>query len=257
MDDLKRCYELLGLAPGASAGEVRHRFRELVARCHPDRFAGDPARQRQAEEQLRLVIEAHRRIASPVGGEGSSQSWMGGGAGGRNVTWPKFAPFRPAVGAAPNMLFMATIGICTVVAAGRFGATLRGIGALLELIIVPFLFSVVWNLTERRPGALRRTYLGFTVAAAVVAVVEVTLAPSGGGGGGASDGPAAVESGGEPGGMEPAGGAPFSGTAVVPEEGSPLSAARRAPLAPLAPVAPAAPAVPLAPAAPVVPPLRR
>ncbi|AJE02108.1 J domain-containing protein [Geobacter pickeringii] len=244
MDDLKRCYELLGLAPGASAGEVRHRFRELVARCHPDRFAGDPGRQRQAEEQLRLVIEAHRRIISPPEGDGTPLTRGWGGAGGWSPPWPKFSSLPLAVGAAPNTLFLATLGICTVAAVGRFGVTLRGMGGVLELIIVPFLFSVVWNLTERRPGALRRAYLGFTVAAAVVAVVEGTLAPSAGDGGTAFGGSAAVESGGESGGMAAGGGGTFSGSPVAPEGGFPAPAAQRLPAAPLAPVVPAAPVAP-------------
>ena len=43
----KRCYQLLGLHPGASPAEIRSAFHRLARRCHPDTAASgaaDPAR---------------------------------------------------------------------------------------------------------------------------------------------------------------------------------------------------------------------
>lgn len=38
------CYEVLGIARSASPAEVRHAYRELARRWHPDRFAEGPER---------------------------------------------------------------------------------------------------------------------------------------------------------------------------------------------------------------------
>ncbi|WP_298439254.1 J domain-containing protein [Geobacter sp.] len=245
MDDLKRCYELLGLERGASAGEVRHRFRELVSRWHPDRFSGDPERLREAEERLRLIIEAHRRVVAQLEGK-EPPARPGEGTGPRR---PALKPVSPgaSVAAGPNLLFLLAVGICAAVSLERFGATQRGWAALLELAFVPLLFSVAWNLTARRTGGLRRAYVGFTVAAMVVALLEGALPP-------------AVPGGGEPAGggiadLSPSGGAlPLSsGRFGGAGEQSFVPAARAVPAAPLAPLAPAAPEVPLAPVPPVVP----
>ncbi|WP_298268631.1 J domain-containing protein [Geobacter sp.] len=239
MDDLKRSYELLGLQRGASAGEVRHRFRELVSRWHPDRFSGDPDRFREAEERLRLIIEAHRRVVAHLeGGEPP--------AGPQRPSGMKPSPPGFSVVAGPNMLFLLAVAICAAVAVGRFGATLRGWTSLLELTVVPLLFSVAWNMTARRAGGLRWAYVGFTVAAMVVAVMEGSPAPTM---------PRGEPAGGGVADLSPSGGErPLSfGGFGAPGEESFVPAARAVPAAPLAPLAPTAPEVPLAPAPPVVP----
>ena len=47
-----RACELLGVRPGASAGELRHAFRQAAKAAHPDRPDG-------CAERFRLVVEAH------------------------------------------------------------------------------------------------------------------------------------------------------------------------------------------------------
>ncbi len=50
---------ILNLSPSASAGEIKARSKELVKRLHPDVNGGD----RQAEDQLKVVIEAYRVLS--------------------------------------------------------------------------------------------------------------------------------------------------------------------------------------------------
>ena len=50
---------ILNLSPSAGAGEIKARYKELVKRLHPDVNGGD----RQAEDQLKVVIEAYRALS--------------------------------------------------------------------------------------------------------------------------------------------------------------------------------------------------
>ena len=50
---------ILNLSPSASATEIKARYKELVKRLHPDVNGGD----RQAEDQLKVVIEAYRALS--------------------------------------------------------------------------------------------------------------------------------------------------------------------------------------------------
>ncbi|HKI91423.1 MAG TPA: J domain-containing protein [Gaiellaceae bacterium] len=55
--DVSQYYRVLGLAPTASAKDIRQAFRTLVRRYHPD--ANPTAR---AGGELAAVVEAYRRI---------------------------------------------------------------------------------------------------------------------------------------------------------------------------------------------------
>lgn len=60
-------YEVLGVDPAASRGEIRRAYRGLAKTCHPDLFS-DPEEKAAAEERIRLVNAAygvleHRRAA--------------------------------------------------------------------------------------------------------------------------------------------------------------------------------------------------
>ncbi len=50
---------ILNLSHSASAGEIKARYKEMVKRLHPDVNGGD----RQAEDQLKVVIEAYRVLS--------------------------------------------------------------------------------------------------------------------------------------------------------------------------------------------------
>ncbi len=51
-------YHKLSLGPGAGLEEVRRKRRELVKRCHPDRFA-DPDQRKRAERLTAEINAAH------------------------------------------------------------------------------------------------------------------------------------------------------------------------------------------------------
>lgn len=62
MDDIRVCYELLGLKPGVSEKEVKQAYRDLVKIWHPDRFGSDPRLQQKAQEKLKEINNAYEKI---------------------------------------------------------------------------------------------------------------------------------------------------------------------------------------------------
>jgi hypothetical protein len=63
-DDLLRCYEVLGVAPEATAEELKAAYRDLAKVWHPDRFAHDPRLQQKAQEKLKEINEAYEQLTS-------------------------------------------------------------------------------------------------------------------------------------------------------------------------------------------------
>ena len=68
-DDLRRCYELLMLQPGASQEEIKQAYHDLVSVWHPDRYAGNPRLQRKAQLMLRMINEAYARLQAATAPE--------------------------------------------------------------------------------------------------------------------------------------------------------------------------------------------
>lgn len=66
-------YRVLGLAPGASADEVKKAFRRLAIKCHPDKQAGlgREARERM-ERRFKEITEANSVLSDSVGPPGPS-----------------------------------------------------------------------------------------------------------------------------------------------------------------------------------------
>jgi len=62
--DIKRCFEILEIDPGASPEEVKQAYRDLVYFWHPDRVGDDPRRKRKAEEKLKKINEAYDILSS-------------------------------------------------------------------------------------------------------------------------------------------------------------------------------------------------
>lgn len=62
--ELNKYYELLGVAPGASAQELKAAHRDLAKVWHPDRFAHDPRLQLKAQEKLKEINEAYNQLTS-------------------------------------------------------------------------------------------------------------------------------------------------------------------------------------------------
>ena len=71
-ETLDACYTTLGLTPDAKFNEMKHVYRTLVKRWHPDRFATNTDQQRQALEHFHAVtrayamLRAHRAAADLV-----------------------------------------------------------------------------------------------------------------------------------------------------------------------------------------------
>jgi DnaJ domain len=61
-ETLEACYRTLGLAPNAGFDEVKYAYRVLVKRWHPDRFASDTDRQRQALERFYSITSAYKML---------------------------------------------------------------------------------------------------------------------------------------------------------------------------------------------------
>src|SRR5437870_13509930 len=61
-ETLEACYKTLGLTPTATRTEIKHAYRTLVKRWHPDRFATDTDRQRQALEHFHAVTQAYTML---------------------------------------------------------------------------------------------------------------------------------------------------------------------------------------------------
>jgi len=61
-ETLEACYTTLGLTPDATFNEIQHAYRILVKRCHPDRFATNTDRQRQALEHFHAVTHAYAML---------------------------------------------------------------------------------------------------------------------------------------------------------------------------------------------------
>jgi hypothetical protein len=105
-EELSKCYELLGVAPGASARELKQAYHDLAKVWHPDRFAHDPRLQQKAQEKLKEINDAYEQLTS--------------GSAARR-TRPASAPSRPDAPPAPaarrkRPLFILTAAVVFVAA---------------------------------------------------------------------------------------------------------------------------------------------
>jgi DnaJ-class molecular chaperone len=75
--ELKRCYELLELKPGASFEEVRLAYRDLVDVWHPDRFSHNPRLKKRAEERFKETSKAYETLAYYLNTVKGEPEWVG------------------------------------------------------------------------------------------------------------------------------------------------------------------------------------
>jgi hypothetical protein len=62
MHKRKHYYEILGLSPGASPGELKQAYRDMIRVWHPDRYSHDPRLQEKVQGKLKEIIEAYNNI---------------------------------------------------------------------------------------------------------------------------------------------------------------------------------------------------
>jgi curved DNA-binding protein CbpA len=62
--DIKRCFEILELNPGASQDEAKQAYKDIVNVWHPDRFSGNPRLKEKAEEKIKEVNAAYETMKS-------------------------------------------------------------------------------------------------------------------------------------------------------------------------------------------------
>jgi uncharacterized protein YjbI with pentapeptide repeats len=71
MDDLGRCYFLLGLEPGATPEQIKEAWRDLAQVWHPDRFNGNDRLQHKAQEKLKEINQAYEKLRNHQSGGAS------------------------------------------------------------------------------------------------------------------------------------------------------------------------------------------
>ena len=62
VDPVARAYATIGLRPGASARELKERYRKLTKTWHPDRWANDPVSQAEAAQRMRAINDAYATL---------------------------------------------------------------------------------------------------------------------------------------------------------------------------------------------------
>jgi hypothetical protein len=62
--ELDKCYELLGVKPGASVAELKAAYRDMAKVWHPDRFGHDERLQKKAQDKLKEINEAYELLIS-------------------------------------------------------------------------------------------------------------------------------------------------------------------------------------------------
>src|SRR5262245_34852328 len=62
MDEIAHAYAVLGVRRGVSPVQLRARYKTLVKKWHPDRFASDPQGQAEATLRMRQINDAYRAL---------------------------------------------------------------------------------------------------------------------------------------------------------------------------------------------------
>jgi len=83
-------YEILELNPGASAKEVKDKYRELSLEYHPDRHENSSARQKRLnEQQFRQISDAFELLSTEGNCRYSTDDWLSLHENGKALITPK------------------------------------------------------------------------------------------------------------------------------------------------------------------------
>ena len=72
--NLRKCLDLLELAPGATKKDIREAYHELAKVWHPDRFPNDPKLQAKGEAKLKELNVAYKTLITELDRKGSLAS---------------------------------------------------------------------------------------------------------------------------------------------------------------------------------------
>jgi hypothetical protein len=127
-NDLDHCYRILELEPTATPDEIKRAWRDLAKVWHPDRFKGDPHLARRAEEKLKAINDAYRRLSEAQQSRPRlAQHSEPGPPGAGQAEAPQARP------AGPSLIVLgvtvAIVGVVVMVWAGRSGPGPRPVPA--------------------------------------------------------------------------------------------------------------------------------
>lgn len=71
MTATEECYRVLDLQPGASMGELKESYRDLVTVWHPDRFVNNPRLHKKAENKLKSINVSYEYLLDILTGSKS------------------------------------------------------------------------------------------------------------------------------------------------------------------------------------------
>lgn len=165
-------YGILGVAPSASADEVRRAFWRLAKLWHPDRYRTAPDNLReQAERRMRLLTEAHAALSDPARRAEYDRTYGGGifGQPARDGVAPGAQPFpmpgglgipayTPAVHAGPTtsdpngmaIFFGLTLGLIIFAFVGIAMQSTNPVNGAIALIIALLVAGVAGILLLRQ-----------------------------------------------------------------------------------------------------------
>lgn len=87
----KDYYDILGVAKGASAEEIKKAYRTLAHKHHPDKSGGDETKFKEINEAYQVLSNAQKRQQYDQYGQTFEQAQRQGGFGGGGFSWEDFA----------------------------------------------------------------------------------------------------------------------------------------------------------------------
>jgi uncharacterized RDD family membrane protein YckC len=96
--NVKKSFEILGLTPDASVGDLKLAYRDMVNVWHPDRFLSNPRLKEKAEQQLQEINQAYEIALDYLSSDAKPVLKDTIGAAGRH------SQSRPDAGSVPNPL---------------------------------------------------------------------------------------------------------------------------------------------------------